>query len=216
MTNPFEKLSFLTQEQKEQLLEYAKLLREENQKVNLLSRSSIEELEYRHIAFCASIGAYFTPDKSAIIADVGTGGGLPGLVMAILFPQAKFDLLDGVGKKAAAVNRIIEKMGLTNAIALQARIEERKAIYDYIVGRSVCSLFEFIKFSHKAVARGQRGTLENGVIYFKGGDWEQELSQKDLHSTKTLELDKFFDDEAYIGKSIVHVSQTAIYKAFKK
>lgn len=213
---PFAKLGFLSEAQKQKLFEYAELLKAENAKVNMVSRKDTDDLVYRHIAFCAAIGAFFTPDKGAEIVDVGTGGGLPGVVMAILWPQAKIEMLDGVGKKIACVNRMVEALGLKNAVAIQGRVEERKKLYDYAVGRSVCSLYEFVNFTKNAIAKGKHGTLENGVIYFKGGEWDEELKHKKLYSDKTLKLDEFFCDEQYAGKSLVHIPQSAIYGAFFK
>ena len=98
--NPFEKIPNLGPQKAGALFEFARLLREANAKVNLLSRKDTDDLEYRHVAFCAAISAFFTPSEGARIADVGSGGGLPGIVMAILYPQAEIAMFDGVGKKS--------------------------------------------------------------------------------------------------------------------
>jgi len=214
--NPFEKLNFLSDAKKDKLQEYASLLREENSKINIISRKDMDFLEYRHVAFCASIGAFFTPENSAKIADVGTGGGLPGLVMAILWENVQFTLLDGVGKKIASVKRILDALKLENVVAKQARIEEQKELFDYITGRSVCSLPEFIGFTHKALARGKNGSIENGVVYFKGGELEEELKQRNLLPSKIMKLDDFFADENFAGKTIVHIRQSVIFDFYNR
>ncbi len=123
---PFERLEKVDSEKAKLLLEFGKILRDKNAKVNLLSRKDMDDVEYRHIAFCAAIGELFEPADGARIADVGTGGGLPGIVMAILWPNARIDMFDGVGKKIAMVNEIISELGLPNATAHHARIEEFK------------------------------------------------------------------------------------------
>ena len=99
----------LTEDKRALLLQYAQLLREVNQRVNLLSRKDMDDVEYRHVAFCAAISAFFNPAPNAKIADVGSGGGLPGIVMAILYPQAQVSMFDGVGKKIAMIKSLLQK-----------------------------------------------------------------------------------------------------------
>ena len=140
MPDPFEKLPNLSDGKRAKLLEFAALLREVNTKVNLLSRKDMDDVEYRHVAFCASISEFFKPADGARIADVGSGGGLPGIVMAVLYPNAFVEMFDGVGKKIAMVNEMISALGLANAYAHHARIEEYKDSFDYATGRSVCAL----------------------------------------------------------------------------
>lgn len=204
MENPFEKIPDLTPKMLEQLQAYSNLLRGVNEKVNLLSRKDMENVEYRHVAFCAAIGAFFRPDKDARIADVGTGGGLPGIVMAILWPQARITMFDGVGKKIKMINEMLDELKLPNARAINSRIEEYKEPFDYATGRSVCALPLFFNFVKKRLTRGQRGNLKNGVIYFKGGELEQELISKNIKPDHEMDLMKFFDDAEYDGKKLVH------------
>lgn len=212
MGDPFEKLTKVSPAAREKLLTYAKLLRLANEKVNLLSRKDMDELEYRHIAFCASISEFFDAAYDARIADVGTGGGLPGIVMAILYPQAKVSMFDGVGKKIAIVNEIIAELKLSNARAFHARIEEHKMQYDYITGRSVCNLPQFFGFVKRSLRLGRKGNLSNGVIYFKGGELEPLLISKNLFPDAEFDLQKFFDDPRYEGKKLAHFDAKQVMK----
>jgi len=213
MADPFDKLSKLDSAAKAKLAQYAGLLREANLKVNLLSRKDMDDVEYRHIAFCAAISEFFTPAAGARIADVGTGGGLPGIVLAIIYPHAKISMFDGVGKKIAMIDGMIEALGLTNARAYNARIEEFKDTFDYATGRSVCALPMFFGFVKKRLNKGKRGNLSNGVIYFKGGELEPELVSRKILPDAEFDLKKFFGDDKFEGKKILHFPTELVPKA---
>ena len=150
--DPFARLPSIDGQKRQKLLEFAELLREQNAKVNLISRKDMEDVEYRHVAFCAALGEFFSPASGARIADVGTGGGLPGIVAAILWPQAQIFMFDGVGRKIAAVAEMVKSLGLKNANALHARLEEQKDYFDYALGRSVCALPQFFSFAARKSA----------------------------------------------------------------
>lgn len=212
MQDPFARLSKVTPEIREKLLAYGRLLREANLRVNLLSRRDTDDLEYRHIAFCAAVSEFFSPRAGALIADVGTGGGLPGIVFAILYPTAKIDLYDGVGKKAFQVANIVDKLQLGNARVFHARIEERRVLYDYATGRSVCNLPKFFDFVRGRLRGGKAGNLSNGVIYYKGGDLEPELAEKGIFPDAVFNLEEFFADPRFAGKTISHFDIKAIQK----
>ena len=203
--NPYRNFDF-SPETAAKLDLYAALLREANAKVNLLSRKDIDDVEYRHIAFCAAISKFFAPNSGAKIADVGTGGGLPGIVEAILFPQAEVFMFDGVGKKIKMVQHFIDELRLPNAKAFNARIEEFKCDFDYATGRSVCALPMFFGFVKKRLKKGQNGNLPNGVVYFKGGELEPELAAKNITPDAQFDLQKFFGNPLYEGKRIAAFS----------
>lgn len=200
----FAKFPELGQGERAKLLRFAELLKETNARVNLISRKDEGDIAYRHVAFCLAISKFFTPDRGARIVDVGTGGGLPGIVMAIAWPQAQVYMLDGVGKKIEAISLMIKELGLKNAVARKARVEELKETFDYAVGRSVCALPMFFNFVKRALKPGRRGTLPNGVIYFKGGELEEELAKKGIVPDRELKLDEFFEDSQYEGKRLLH------------
>lgn len=211
--NPFEKLSNLSPETLTKLSRFAELLREVNQKVNLLSRKDMDDVEYRHVAFCASISQFFKPADDARIADVGTGGGLPGIVLAILYPNTTVEMFDGVGKKIAMINEMLVDLKLPNAYAHNARIEEYRDCFDYITGRSVCALPMFFGFVRKRLTKGKKGNLKNGVIYFKGGELEPELVRKKILPSAEFDLEKFFGDPRFEGKRISHFPTELVLKA---
>lgn len=212
MTNPFEKIPNLDEGKIAKLLHFSQLLREANERVNLLSRKDMEDVEYRHVAFCAAMSAFFQPSAGARIADVGSGGGLPGIVMAILYPQAKISMFDGVGKKMAVVNEMCQKLSLKNAVGFHARIEEQKGMFDYCTGRAVCALPMFFGFVKNKLAFGKKGSLENGVIYFKGGELEDELQRRKILPDAKLDLEKFFEDTRFEGKKLVHFKARDVVK----
>lgn len=212
----FSKFPELSQATQDKLLYFAELLKETNARVNLISRKDEDDIAYRHVVFCLSIAKFFTPDKGAKIVDVGTGGGLPGVVMAIAWPQAQIWMLDGVGKKIDAISSMLEKLELKNAIARKARVEETKETFDYAVGRSVCALPMFFNFVKKSLKPGKRGTLANGVIYFKGGELEEELAKKGIVPDKELKLDEFFEDSNYEGKRLLHFTYPKIKNRAEK
>lgn len=202
--NPFGRLSKLSEDAREKLSAYGALLREINGRVNLLSRKDTDDLEYRHIALCAAISEIFEPRDGASIADVGTGGGLPGVVLSILYPRAKVSMFDGVGKKVCAINEMVDALGLTNARAYHERIEEHKGRFDYATGRAVCALPQFFRFLKGKLRPGKNGNLPNGVLYFKGGCLEDELIQKRILPDAELDLQNFFGDALFEGKKICH------------
>ncbi len=208
--NPFEKIPNLDAAKLGKLRRYAELLREANAKVNLLSRRDIDDVEYRHIAFCASLGAFFTPHPGARIADVGTGGGLPGIVCAVLYPQAEVLMFDGIGKKIKMLGPIISELGLENASAVNSRVEERRDFFDYAVGRAVCALPLFFSYVKGRLRSGVRGNLSNGVLYFKGGPVEEELVAKGILPDAELKLDDFFSNAAYEGKRLLHFPKSIL------
>lgn len=210
----FAKFPELSEETKSRLLHFAALLKETNSKVNLVSRKDEDNIAYRHVVFCLSITKFLTPNAGAKIVDVGTGGGLPGVVMAIAWPQAKIFMLDGVGKKIAALSEMIKELKLPNAIARNARVEQTKDLYDYATGRSVIALPNFLNFVSRNLKEGKNGTLPNGVVYFKGGELEEELALKSIFPTKELKLDEFFDDTAYEGKRLLHFTYPFKARAF--
>ncbi len=210
--NPFEKLSKLDAATVEKLSHYGALLREANEKVNLLSRKDMDEVEYRHVAFCAAISEFFAPSKGAKIADVGTGGGLPGVVLAILYPQAEVKMFDGVGKKIKMINEMAAELKLPNAEAINSRIEEYRDSFDYATGRAVAALPMFFGFVKKRLKKGKKGNLSNGVIYFKGGELEPELVRKKILPDAEFDLEKFFGDPRYEGKRISHFPTEAVMK----
>ena len=180
------------------------LIREWNGKVNLISRKDIEHLEERHLAHCLAITNYLELKPGAQILDVGTGGGLPGIPMAICYPHAQFMLIDSIGKKIAVVQDLIDQLGLKNVKALQARAETIKQPFDFITGRAVKNLPEFLGWIKDNLRRGKRHSIPNGVLYWKGGELAEELEALGIYPSQTLYLEKMLGDPYFEQKYVLH------------
>lgn len=204
MDNAFSLFPNLDENQKQKLLHFANLLKDINEKINLISRKDMDEVFYRHVLFCLAITQFLKPSKGSLIADVGTGGGLPGIVMAIAYPESHIYMYDGVGKKITAIQSMIDELGLKNAFPRNARIESQKLRFNYITGRSVAALPQFFNFVKKSFSLRKSGNLPCGVVYFKGGELEPELLEKKILPTAELDLQKFFSNDLYANKKILH------------
>lgn len=169
-----------------------------NARVNLISRKDIEQLYERHVLHSLGIAKVAPFKTGARVLDVGTGGGFPGIPLAILLPDMRFHLIDGIGKKIAAVKEVIEALGLRNATAEQVRSEDHRARYDMIVSRAVTALPEFIKATRHLLAPGAQG-----IFYLKGGDLSVEL--KGVPRVTLHELAGFFQGGFFTTKKVVHV-----------
>ena len=180
------------------------LIREWNEKVNLISRKDIEYLEERHLAHCLAITNYLKLMPGAQILDVGTGGGLPGIIMAICYPQAHFTLIDSVGKKIAVVKDLIDQLGLKNVEALQARAETIDQKFDFITGRAVKNLPEFFGWIQGNLRREKRHSIPNGVLYWKGGEIAGELEALGIRPCRTIYLEEMLGDSFFEQKYILH------------
>ena len=146
------------------LEQWAQLLREWNEKINLISRKDIEHLEERHLSHCLAITNHLKLMQGTRIMDVGTGGGFPGIIMAICYPQAQFTLIDSIGKKITVVQDLIDQLGLKNAEAKQTRAEAINKQFDFITGRAVKNLPEYFSWIKGNVRRGEKNTIPNGVL----------------------------------------------------
>jgi len=148
------------------------LYTEWNSKINVVSRKDIENLYERHVLHSLAIAKVLPFRSGAQILDVGTGGGFPGIPLAIAFPDCQFTLIDSIGKKITVVNEIVNTLGLKNVVAKKANVNDIKETFDYIISRAVCGFPEFVKMTEKNLKR-KNG---NGILYLKGGDLKEELS----------------------------------------
>ena len=180
------------------------LIREWNEKVNLISRKDIGHLEERHLAHCLAITNYLNLMPNAQILDVGTGGGLPGMPMAICYPQAQFTLVDSIGKKIAVVQDLVSRLNLENVVALQARAETIEQKFDFITGRAVKNLPEFFCWIQGSLRGEKRHSIPNGVLYWKGGEISEELRMLGIRPCKTIYLKEMLGDPYFEQKYILH------------
>lgn len=189
-----------------QILQFQKLqsLYEDwNSKINVISRKDIDELYTRHVLHSLGIAKIIEFRPGSKIMDVGTGGGFPGIPLAILFPEVDFYLIDVIAKKIKVVNEVAAGLGLKNVKAEQKRAELVKQEFDFIVSRAVTNMPDFVKWVDDKVAKKQNHELANGILYLKGGDLTEEL--KDFPKATQYNLSDFFSDEFFETKKVVHL-----------
>ena len=194
---------------------WAVYMREWNEKINLISRKDIEFLEQRHLAHCLAITNHLKLMNGARIMDVGTGGGFPGLIMAICCPQAHFTLIDSIGKKIKVVQDISRRLKLKNVDARQVRAEGVGKEFDFITGRAVKNLPEFFSWIKGNVRRGERHSIPNGVLYWKGGELSDELQAIGIQPRRTIDLCAELADTYFEQKYILHFDARDVPRAKK-
>jgi len=195
----------LTDLQKQQYEALPSLYAEWNEKINVISRKDIDNLYERHVVHSLGIVKVMPFVDGAAVLDVGTGGGFPGIPLAIMFPNVKFTLVDSIGKKIKVVNAVAEALQLKNVEAYQTRAEQVKKRYDFVVCRAVTDMNDFARWVQGKILPTNRHGLQNGILALKGGDLEEEL--KSFGSKVTVyPLSKYFDEEFYDTKKVVHLT----------
>ena len=186
-----------------QFSELRNLYEDWNLKINVVSRKDIDELYLRHVLHSLGIAklVQFKPDTK--IMDVGTGGGFPGIPLAILFPKTNFHLVDSIGKKIKVVNEVAEGLGLQNVSTTHGRVEEIHDTYDFIVSRAVAQMETFVRWTKGKINKKQHHKIKNGILYLKGGDLTEEL--KKYTSVSIFNLSDFFDEDFFETKKVVHL-----------
>lgn len=195
----------LSDEQKEQYKLLESLYQDWNQKINVVSRKDIDELYLRHVLHSLGIAKIqqFMPGSSVL--DVGTGGGFPGIPLAILFPDTHFTLVDSIGKKIKVVEEVVEGLGITNVTAINSRVEEIKGQFDFIVSRAVAAMPTFTFWVKGKIKKESAHERRNGILYLKGGDLTEEL--KDYRNAEIFDLPNYFEEIFFETKRVVYLPQ---------
>ncbi|MBT7528772.1 MAG: 16S rRNA (guanine(527)-N(7))-methyltransferase RsmG [Flavobacteriaceae bacterium] len=191
---------------KEQLIQFTKLevlYKDWNSKINVISRKDIDELYLRHVLHSLSIAKLISFKDGTNILDVGTGGGFPGIPLAILFPNCKFHLVDSIQKKINVVNNIVKELDLKNVNTSSCRVEAISEKNDFVVSRAVTNMKDFVSWIKFKINKISFNDFKNGVLYLKGGDLNEEL--KSLKNVKTFKLSEFFNEDFFSEKKVVYL-----------
>jgi len=174
-----------------------------NLKINVVSRKDIDELYLRHVLHSLGIAKVMQFKDGSKIIDVGTGGGFPGIPLAIMFPNCSFHLVDSIAKKIKVVDEVVEGLGLTNVKTSHCRVEEINDTYDFIVSRAVAAMPTFVHWTKGKIAKKQNHELRNGILYLKGGDLTEEL--QDYKTATIFNLSDFYTEDFFETKKVVHL-----------
>jgi len=194
---------YLTDIQKEQFQQLDSLYHEWNEKINVISRKDIDALYTKHVLHSLGIAKIQSFEPGTFILDVGTGGGFPGIPLAILFPETRFYLIDVIAKKIKVVQAVADALGLKNVKAEQIRAENVKGDFDFIVSRAVTNMPDFVSWIKDKIKRHQKHELKNGILYLKGGDLTEELAA--FPNAKEYNIAEFFENEFFETKKVVHL-----------
>ncbi|MEL0457500.1 16S rRNA (guanine(527)-N(7))-methyltransferase RsmG [Flavobacteriaceae bacterium SZ-1-7] len=193
----------LTEDQIEKFKKLESLYKDWNLKINVVSRKDIDELYLRHVLHSLGIAKVLEFEEGSKILDVGTGGGFPGIPLAILFPECSFHLVDSIAKKLKVVDGVVEGLGLTNVKTTHSRVEDIDDTYDFIVSRAVTAMPNFVQWVKGKITKKQNHELKNGILYLKGGDLTEELQS---YRTATIyNLSDFYSEEFFETKKVVHL-----------
>jgi 16S rRNA (guanine527-N7)-methyltransferase len=209
-TNPTAELIFehfpkLTDLQKEQFIKLEELYKDWNQKINVVSRKDVDLLYERHVLHSLSIAKIIEFKPSARLMDVGTGGGFPGIPLAIMFPLSSFYLVDSIAKKVKVVQEVIDGLGLKNVRTEQIRMEEVNEQFDFVLNRAVAPLSTLIHWTKDKYIPNWNHSLKNGIISLKGGDLSEEIKEAEIKKYKIFEMKDIFEGEFFETKKIVYV-----------
>lgn len=195
----------LSEKQKEQFAQLGELYTYWNQRINVISRKDMDNFYLHHVLHSLSISKIVQFKDFTEIMDAGTGGGFPGIPLAILFPEVSFYLIDSIGKKIKVVNEVASALDLKNVEAEQIRMEQVERTFDFIVSRAVTYLPDFMRWTGYKFHQKSFNTIKNGILYLKGGDIKKEIADLKRFKTKVFKIEKFFEEDFFETKKIVHV-----------
>ena len=193
----------LSAEQQKQLALLESLYGDWNQKINVVSRKDIDELYLRHVLHSLAIAKFIEFNPGSGILDVGTGGGFPGIPLAILYPETRFTLVDSIGKKIKVVEEVIQGLNLRNVKAVNARAEELTTRYDFVISRAVAAMPTFVRWVSQRIKKKSVHKIPNGILYLKGGDLSDEL--QDFPKAKIYNLQSYFKEDFFQTKKLVYL-----------
>jgi len=193
----------LTEVQQEQFSKLYDLYSDWNSKINVVSRKDIDELYLRHVLHSLGIAKVLNFKDGTTIMDVGTGGGFPGIPLAILYPECKFHLVDSINKKLKVVDAVAEELGLKNVKTSHKRAEDINETFDFIVSRAVTAMPSFVGWVKNKVSKKSKNDLKNGILYLKGGDLTQEL--QNYPKATLYNLTDYFEEDFFDTKKVVHL-----------
>lgn len=195
----------LSDQQLKQFAQLEALYNEWNSKINVISRQDIDQIYERHVLHSLAIAKIIRFKAGTTVLDVGTGGGFPGIPLAIFFPESQFTLIDSIGKKIKVVNEVASALGLRNVRAEQIRVEDLSGQFDFVVSRAVTAFPKFVAITRKKISGESKNERENGILYLKGGDFEAEV-QPFGQKAQIFNLKDFFDEEFFETKKLIHLA----------
>jgi len=195
----------LTQAQRDQYRALGDLYQDWNLKINVVSRKDIDELYLRHVLHSLGIAKIQAFNEGARILDVGSGGGFPGIPLAIMFPHVSFVLVDAIGKKVKVIDQVVAGLGLENVRTVHGRVEDLPGVFDFIVSRAVAAMPTFVHWTRGKIKKDSAHERKNGILYLKGGDLEDEL--KDYSTVQVFELGEHFQEAFFQTKKLVYLPQ---------
>lgn len=200
----FQYFKDINDEQRAQFRALGPLYQEWNAKINVISRKDIDNLYMHHVLHSLGIAKVVNFRQGSNILDIGTGGGFPGIPLAILFPNCKFKLIDSIGKKTRVAAAVANAIGLKNVVVEHRNVIEEKNKYDFVVSRAVMNASDLVKLIRKNVSKEQRNALPNGLICLKGGDMTEEVAPFKNHS-EIWDLKSYFNDEFFDTKKVMYI-----------
>ncbi|CEN36992.1 16S rRNA (guanine(527)-N(7))-methyltransferase RsmG [Capnocytophaga cynodegmi] len=193
----------LTEKQISQFEKLKSVYEQWNAKINVISRKDMDSFYERHVLHSLAIAKIVSFLADSEVLDVGTGGGFPGVPLAILFPQTKFTLVDSIGKKIKVVEEVCKELDIKNVTAINSRVEQIDKKFDFIVSRAVTQMPEFVKWVRGKIKKSSKHSLDNGILYLKGGDLTEELAS--FKNIQLYEISNFFSEEFFETKKVVYL-----------
>ena len=198
----------LTESQQELFARFMPLFKDWNDQINMVSRKDIDNLEVRHVLHSLAIAKFMPFKAGATIMDLGTGGGFPGIPLAILFPETEFILIDSRGKKIMVVNEIVQKLGLTNVTAIHGRVEETKVKCDFVITRAVAKMEKLFNWTRRHLKNKHMHIYPNGIIALKGGDIKLEMKEvPGKPYWEMVSIREYFDEVEFEDKKVVYLQK---------